>query len=87
MIQDFVSETDYGLSAYNGFSCIDAKDGPADLLFDHLKISIIICRGTQTVRIGREEIQVIQAVIEDNVLFETEYMEDPYGAAYFDGIE
>ena len=41
MIQNFVSEIDYGLSAFYGFSYIDTKDGLADLLFDHLKVSVM----------------------------------------------
>ena len=44
MIQDYVVGIEYGLSTHCGFSYIDTKDGLADLLFDHLKVEVILDR-------------------------------------------
>ncbi len=39
----------------------------------------------RTIRIGRKEIRAIQEAIEDNLLFETDQLEDPYKVVILDG--
>ena len=62
-------------------------DGPGGEKYAEYGEGVFEISGLTEVRIGRKEIQAIQAVLEDNVLFETEYMEDPYQMCIMDGTE
>ena len=62
-------------------------DGPGSEKYAEYSEGFPEMNGVTKVRIGRKEIQAIQAVLEDNVLFETEYMEDPYNMCILEGTE
>lgn len=70
-----------------GGGTLAVYDGPGPEKCAEYSLGRPEMNGMQTVRIGRKEIRAIQAAMEDNVLFETEYMEDPYGTVIFDGTD
>ena len=62
-------------------------DGPGTEKYVEYGEGLLETNGMTKVRIGRKEIRAVQAAIEDNVLFETENMEDPYQVCILDGTE